>query len=119
MDLATTDELDRTDEAFARNRLLATFSPEARALIEPYASVVDFDLGSVINASGADVDHSYFPFGPTMISLRLGLTDGRTIEVASIGQEGRPAASSVADRSRPSPMPRSSSRGRRSRSRCR
>ncbi len=88
MVLATTDELDRTDEAFARNRLLATFSPEVRALIEPHASVVDFELGSVINASGADVDHSYFPFGPTMISLRLDLADGRTIEVASIGQEG-------------------------------
>ena len=39
--------------------VLATFSPESRALIEPYASVVDFDLGSVVNASGADVEHSY------------------------------------------------------------
>ena len=51
-------------------------------------SVVDFELGSVVHASGADVEHSYFPFGPTMVSLRLDLTDGRTIEVASIGQEG-------------------------------
>ena len=31
---------------------------------------------------------SYFPFGPTMISLAVDLADGRTIEVASIGQEG-------------------------------
>ena len=88
MTRAVTDELERTDEAFARNRLLATFSPEVRTHIEPYASVVDLDLGSVVHASGDDVVNSYFPFGPTMISLRLELTDGRTIEVASIGQEG-------------------------------
>lgn len=88
MTRAVTDELERTDEAFARNRLLATFSPEVRARIEPYASVVDLELGSVVHASGDDVVNSYFPFGPTMISLRLELTDGRTIEVASIGQEG-------------------------------
>ncbi|MEO7365386.1 MAG: Crp/Fnr family transcriptional regulator, partial [Sphingomicrobium sp.] len=88
MEVAVIDELDRIDEAFARNRLLATFSDDARALIEPVASVVDFELGSVINARGASVDHSYFLFGPTMVSLRLDLNDGRTIEVASIGQEG-------------------------------
>ncbi len=83
-----TDELERTDEAFARNRLLATFSAEARALIEPHTAVVDLDLGSVVQSSGQHVVTSYFPFGSTMISLRVELTDGRTIEVASIGQEG-------------------------------
>ena len=88
MDLIASDELERTDEAFARNRLLATFSPDSRALIEPYSSVVDFNLGSVVQASGDSVIDSYFPFGPTVISLRLELADGRTIEVASIGQEG-------------------------------
>ena len=80
MEPGTSDTLGRTDEAFARNRLLATFPAEARALIEPHGSVVDFDLGSVIHASGAEVDHSYFPFGPTMISLRLDLTDGRLLQ---------------------------------------
>ena len=88
MDVAVTDELDRTDEAFTRNRLLATFPAEARALLEPHTSVVDLDLGSVVQTSGEDVVTSYFPFGPTMISLRLALSDGRTIEVASIGHEG-------------------------------
>ena len=32
----TTDELTQADEAFAGNRLLSTFSREARALIEPF-----------------------------------------------------------------------------------
>ncbi len=88
MDVAVTEELERTDEAFARNRLLATLSAEARALLEPHTSVVDLDLGSVVQTSGEDVVNSYFPFGPTMISLRRDLADGRSIEVASIGQEG-------------------------------
>jgi CRP-like cAMP-binding protein len=88
MDLAVTDELERTDQAFAGNRLLSTFPSEARAAIEPYASVVDLELGSVVHSSGENVVTSYFPFGPTMISLRVELLDGRTIEVASIGQEG-------------------------------
>ena len=88
MDFAVTDELERTDEAFARNRLLATFPADARALIEPYASVIDLDLGTMLHASGDHVANSCFPFGPTMISLGLDLADGRTIEVASIGHEG-------------------------------
>ncbi|WP_309660870.1 Crp/Fnr family transcriptional regulator [Sphingomonas sp.] len=88
MTLTATDDLERTDEAFARNRLLATFSPETRALLEPFSSVVDFELGSVVHGSGDSVINSYFPFGPTMVSLRIELSDGRTIEVASIGHEG-------------------------------
>lgn len=88
MSTVATDELQRADEAFAGNRLLATFPPEDRAHIEPYSTVVELDLGAVVQASGDDVITSYFPFGQTMISLRVELHDGRTIEVASIGQEG-------------------------------
>lgn len=88
MNRVATDELQRTDEAFARNRLLATFPQDARALVEPHSSVVDLELRTVVHSSGAHVENSYFPFGPTMISLRLDLADGRSVEVASIGQEG-------------------------------
>ena len=88
MDLAATDELERADQAFARNRLLSTFPPEARALIEPYATAVDLELGTVVHACGQDVVTTYFPYGSTMISLSLELSDGRTVEVASIGHEG-------------------------------
>ena len=88
MDMAVTDELARTDQAFARNRLLATFPAEARALLEPYATVVELAPGAILHSSGENVVSSYFPFGPTMISLGIELADGRTIEVASIGQEG-------------------------------
>src|SRR5688572_9475857 len=88
MDMIIADELDRTDQAFTRNRLLATFSAETRALLEPYSSIVDLDLGAIVHSRGQEVINSYFPFGPTMVSLGLELKDGRTIEVASIGQEG-------------------------------
>ena len=88
MDLAASDQLERTDEAFARNRLLSTFPPDARAALEPHSSVVELELGSVVYESGQDLALSLFPYGSTMISLRLDLIDGRSIEVASIGQEG-------------------------------
>lgn len=88
MSFVAADELQRTDEAFARNRLLATFPNDARALVEPHSLVIDLELGSVVHRCGEDVLNSYFPFGPTMVSLCVGLADGRSVEVASIGQEG-------------------------------
>ena len=88
MNVAAIDELGRTDQAFARNRLLSTFPAEARALLEPSTTVVDLTVGAILHSSGEHIVFSYFPYGPTMISLGVELTDGRTIEVASIGQEG-------------------------------
>jgi len=84
----TTDELIRADEAFAGNRLLSTFSREARALIEPYGEIVDLKTGEVVLNRGDQVRSSLFPIGPTMISLAVELSGGRTIEVASIGLRG-------------------------------
>jgi CRP-like cAMP-binding protein len=88
MNIAIIDELGRTDQAFARNRLLSTFPADARAFLEPATSVVDLELGAILHSSGEHIVSSYFPFGPTMVSLGVELADGRTIEVASIGQEG-------------------------------
>lgn len=88
MDRAITDELNRADEAFAGNCLLATFEADSRALIEPFGTLVELQLGEVVHARGAQVDATYFPSGPAMVSLALDLTGGRTIEVASIGHEG-------------------------------
>ena len=84
----TADELNRLDHAFAGNLLLATFSQEARALVEPYGEIVDLELCDRVQRRGNDVEWSYFPFGTTMISLVVELSDGRSVEVASIGREG-------------------------------
>ncbi len=88
MNRAATDELDRFDEAFANNRLLSTFSAEARALIEPFGTVVPLEVGEIVHRHGAHVGSTLFPFGTAMISLVLDLPNGRMIEVASIGHEG-------------------------------
>lgn len=85
---ATIDELIRADEAFAGNRLLSTFSREARGLIEPIGEMVELDSGAVVLTKGKQVESTTFPVGPTMISLTLELSGGRSAEVASIGREG-------------------------------
>jgi CRP-like cAMP-binding protein len=83
-----TDELVRSDEAFAGNRLLSTFSREARALVEPYGETVELSAGQTVLARGDQVSSSLFPIGSTMISMTVQLSGGRGAEVASVGREG-------------------------------
>ena len=83
-----TDELTRADEAFSGNRLLSTFSREARALIEPFGEMIELGPRDVVLTRGEQVRFSVFPVGPTMISMTVELSGGRTAEVASIGREG-------------------------------
>ena len=68
--------------------MLSTFSREARALIEPFGEIVELTAGDIVLSRGDHVACSLFPVGPTMISLGVELTGGRTVEVASIGREG-------------------------------
>ena len=88
MTMATADELDRIDEAFAGNRLLSTFPREARALIEPDATIIELGPDAVLHPSGRDVEVTYFPFASAMVSLVVDAGGGRRVEVASIGHEG-------------------------------
>lgn len=85
---AIIDELKRADQAFAGNRLLSTFSKDARGLVEPYGEMVDLKPGEIVLSRGMQVYSSLFPVGPTMISMTIELIGGRTAEVASIGREG-------------------------------
>jgi len=82
------DERIDVGDAFAGNRLLATFPAEARSLVEPSASIVDLRTGSAVLQRGEQVTQSLFPVGETMVSLSVSLSGGRSIEVASIGREG-------------------------------
>src|SRR3954453_14264591 len=81
----TIDELEQADEAFAGNRLLSTFSPEARALVEPFGTLASVEAGDVVLHRGDEVETSAFPIGSTMISMAVELSGGRSIEVASVG----------------------------------
>jgi CRP-like cAMP-binding protein len=80
--------MTQADQAFAGNRLLSTFSREARALIEPYAIMEEVEPGDVVLRRGEQVEASVFPVDQTMISMAVDLNGGRSIEVASIGREG-------------------------------
>jgi CRP-like cAMP-binding protein len=82
------DELTHADHAFAGNRLLSTFAEEARGLIEPHGTMVELAPGQVVLKRGEQVRSSLFPVGPTMISMTVELTGGRSVEVASVGREG-------------------------------
>jgi DNA-binding transcriptional regulator YhcF (GntR family) len=84
----TTDELTQVDEAFSGNRLLSTFSREARALVEPFGSMVELEPGRTVLQRGEQVRSTLFPVGPTMITMVAEMSGGRSIEVASIGREG-------------------------------
>ena len=59
----TIDELSRADEAFAGNRLLSTFSREARALIEPFGEMIELGAGDIVLTRGDQVRASLFPVG--------------------------------------------------------
>lgn len=84
----TIDEMTRADEAFAGNRLLSTFSRDARALVEPFGTVVELKAGEVALTRGDQVTSSLFPIGPTLITMEVELNGGRTVEVALIGLRG-------------------------------
>jgi CRP-like cAMP-binding protein len=73
---------------FANNRLLSTFSLAERALVEPYASVVELRRGEVLFEPGSDVPATHFPSAGTVVAIVVGVADGRTVEVATIGKEG-------------------------------
>lgn len=84
----TTDELVHADAAFAGNRLLSTFSREARALIEPFGTMIELETGDMVLRQGEQVRSSIFPLGCTLITMVVDLNAGRSIEVASIGSRG-------------------------------
>jgi len=82
------DEMTRTDAAFTGNRLLSTFATEARGLIEPFGELVELKSGDVVLQRGEQAQSSLFPIGATVIAMCTELSDGRSVEVASVGREG-------------------------------
>jgi CRP-like cAMP-binding protein len=57
-------------------------------LIEPFGTMIELKSGEVVLARGDQVGSSVFPVGPTMISMSVALSGGRSAEVASVGREG-------------------------------
>jgi len=82
------DELNRMDEIFAGNRLLATFDSTARELVEPFGDVVELQTGEIVLNRGDQVLSTLLPVQPTTISMTVELAGGRTVETALIGCRG-------------------------------
>ena len=76
---STIDELTRADEAFAGNRLLSTFSREARALIEPFGELVELNAGDVVLQKGDSVKASLFPVDSTIVSMAVELSGASNV----------------------------------------
>lgn len=85
---SVTDELPRAADGFAGNHLLATLSSQARALVEPFGSIVELKTGEVVLNRGDHVETSLFPIGPTLIAMTVELAGGRTVEALLIGRRG-------------------------------
>jgi CRP-like cAMP-binding protein len=75
-------------QAFDGNHLLSTLPDDGRAFIESVGTIVHLQRGAVVLSSGKEVTSSLFPFGPTMISMAVELSGGRSVEVALIGRRG-------------------------------
>jgi CRP-like cAMP-binding protein len=73
---------------FASNRLLSTFTPADRMVIEDSATPVQLGRGEVLFEPGSEVPATHFPSAGTVVALVVGIADGRTVEVATIGKEG-------------------------------
>ena len=81
-------ELAQADQAFSGNRLLSTFGADDRGLIEPFGEMVDLRVDETVLHRGDQVRSSLFPIEGTTVSMAVEMSDGRTVEVASIGREG-------------------------------
>jgi len=57
-------------------------------LIEPFGTMVELNTGETALTRGEQVTASLFPIGPTLISLEIALSGGRTVEAVMIGLRG-------------------------------
>ena len=84
----STQTLSTADAAFAGNRLLSAFVEDDRGLVEPLGELVELKSGDIVLQRGEQVNFSLFPVGQTVIAMCTQLSDGRSVEVASVGREG-------------------------------
>jgi CRP-like cAMP-binding protein len=71
----------------ARNRLLATLPRDTAAALERVLEPLDLLQGQVLHRAGHPIQSVYFPDG-ALISLVANDGDERTVEVATVGNEG-------------------------------
>ncbi|MCJ8191414.1 Crp/Fnr family transcriptional regulator [Sphingomicrobium aestuariivivum] len=70
------------------NALLDMLPAAQREAIEEAGEAIDLASGEVLFESGRNIERTYFPMLPMMVSLLVEVDDRRRVEVATIGQEG-------------------------------
>ncbi len=80
--------LSAIDAMLVQNHLLSTFPDDLRDELRDSWELVELHLGDRVFVPGGQVESSLFPLGQAMISMVVELSDGRAVEVATIGREG-------------------------------
>jgi CRP-like cAMP-binding protein len=70
-----------------QNHLLAALSAAELEYLSPYLDLFQVSLGDILCESGAELRYVYFPT-TCIVSLLYDLEDGRSAEIARIGNEG-------------------------------
>ncbi|WP_265587716.1 Crp/Fnr family transcriptional regulator [Sphingomicrobium arenosum] len=70
------------------NALLDMMPREQRDALEGAGETITLGTGEVLFDSGRNIERTYFPMQPMMVSLLVEVDDHRRVEVATIGQEG-------------------------------
>src|SRR5690349_6578272 len=78
-----TDSTGRT----VKNVLLLSIPDREYNLIRPYLEFVELEHHKMLHDQGKQIDFAYFP-NDGMVSLVVGISDGRSVEVGIVGREG-------------------------------
>lgn len=74
-----------------RNRLLSSLAESERQLLAPYLCRVPLGANQYLYRQGHPIDRVYFPESG-LVSLVVTMTDGRSVEVGLVGNEGATGA---------------------------
>jgi CRP-like cAMP-binding protein len=81
------DVTSHFDPPASTNRLLAALPPSEYNRLRPLLDVVPLPFKLILQKQGAPVERVFFPNGG-ICSLMYTMTDGRAVEVATVGREG-------------------------------
>ena len=74
-------------QALEGNRLLALLNPDTRRQMLPALKLISCEMGRVLYEPDRVITHIYFPL-TVVTSVLSEMTDGTTVEVATVGREG-------------------------------
>ena len=70
------------------NNLINALNKNDQEILLSSAQSMRVEAGHVLFEPGDDVQHTFFPCGPTLVSFLVELPDGRAADTALIGREG-------------------------------